>query len=156
MVTSTRIKANALKMIIDGVDYWADLSSVELSSEEAASDSVTFYDSSIGGRQDFFFTVSGVQSTESSSFWMAMWNNAGEEVDYTYAPHGNPTATTDEPHFRSLDESTPSVSVSKVRIPARGSFTIGGQSSPDGTFSFEGVRMDIVGEPFLATSAPNT
>jgi hypothetical protein len=30
---------------------------------------------------------------------------------------------------------------------------MGGQASADGTFSFEGVRMDIIGEPFYATAA---
>lgn len=140
-------------MTIDGVDYWADLSSVELQSEPAASESETFYDASLGGRPDWYFTVSGVQSTESTSFWMAMWNNAGEEVEYVYAPHGNATASADEPHFRSEDDTSPTpVVVSTVRIPMRGSFVIGGQASNDGTFSFEGVRMDIIGEPFLATA----
>lgn len=153
MPTSTRIKANALKMTIDGTDYWADLSSVELQSEPAASDSETFYDVSLGGRPDYFFTVSGVQSTETTSFWRAMWDNAGEEVEYIYAPHGNTTATAEKPHFRSEDDTSPTpIVVSTVRIPMRGSFVIGGQASADGTFSFEGVRMDIVGEPFLATS----
>lgn len=152
MVTSTRIKANALKMTIDGIDYWADLSSVELQSEPASSDSETFYDVSLGGRPDYYFTVSGVQSTDSDSFWRAMWDNAGQEVEYVYAPHGNSTATATKPHFRSENAASPAVAVSTVRIPMRGSFVIGGQAQADGTFSFEGVRMDIVGEPFLATS----
>ena len=152
MPTSTRIKANALQMTIDGTDYWADLSSVEMQSEPAASDSETFYDVSLGGRPDYFFTVSGVQSTDTASFWRAMWDNAGEEVEYIYAPHGNSTATAAKPHFRSKNAASPQVVVSTVRIPMRGSFVIGGQASADGTFSFEGVRMDIVGEPWLATS----
>jgi len=150
MPTSTRIKANALKMTIDGVDYMADLSSVELQSEQASSDSETFYDVGLGGRPDYFFTVSGVQSTDAASFWRSMWDNAGEEVEYIYAPHGNTTATATQPHFRSKNGSA--VTVSTVRIPMRGSFVIGGQASADGTFSFEGVRMDIIGEPFLATT----
>ena len=141
-------------MIIDGVEYFADLSSVELQAEPAASDAETFADVAGGGRGDWFLTVSGVQSTESTSFWMAMWKNAGEEVEYTYAPHGNTDATEDEPHFRSLDETTPDpVVVSTVRIPMRGAFVLGGAASTDGTFSFEGVRMDIIGEPYLYLGA---
>jgi hypothetical protein len=141
-------------MTIDGVEYFADLSSVELQSEPAASDAETFADVGQGGRPDYFFTVSGVQSTDTTSFWMAMWNNAGEEVEYMYAPHGNTTATEQQPHFRSLDETSPTpVVVSTVRIPMRGSFVIGGQASSDGTFSFEGVRMDIIGEPYLYAPA---
>jgi len=133
--SSTRIKSNALKLTISATDYWADLSSVELASEPAASDSVTFYDASIGGRQDWYLMVSGIQSTDSASFWRAMWSAAGTEVAFVYAPHGNATESATQPHFKGT-----------VRIPAQGSFTLGGQASPDGTFSFEGVRMDIVGD----------
>jgi hypothetical protein len=142
MATSTRIKANALKLTIDGTDYWADFSSVMMQSEEAASDVTTFYDASVnGGRRDFFFTVSGVQSTETGSFWRAMWDDAGSEVAFVYAVHGNATASADQPHMTGT-----------VRLPARGALMLGGDSSPDGTFSFDGVRMDIVGDVTLDTT----
>lgn len=140
--TSTRIKANKLKFTIDGNDYWADFSSVSFQSEEAASDVNTFYDASLGGRRDFYFTVSGVQSTETTSLWVAMWDAAGDEVAFVYAPHGNATASTSQPHI-----------TGNVRIPAKGSFMLGGEASADGTFSFDGVRMDVVGEPVYDTTA---
>jgi hypothetical protein len=138
MVTSTRIKANALKLTIDGTDYWADFSSVMMQSEEAASDVTTFYDASLGGRRDFFFTVSGVQSTETTSFWRAMWDDAGTEVPFVFAVHGNATASANQPHMTGT-----------VRLPPRGAIMLGGEASPDGTFSFDGVRMDIVGDVTL-------
>lgn len=141
MATSTRIKANALKLTIDAVDYWADLSSVTLESEDASTDVTTFSDAAAGGRRDFYLTVSGVQSTDNASFWMAMWTNAGEEVAFVYAPHGNASASSTEPHFTGT-----------VRIPAKGSFTLGGEASADGTFSFDGVRMDIVGDVTVDTT----
>jgi hypothetical protein len=141
MPTSTRIKANALKLTIDGTDFWADFSSVMMQSEEAASDVTTFYDASVGGRRDFFFTVSGVQSTESTSFWREIWDNAGDEVAFIYAPHGNATASASQPHFTGT-----------LRLPPQGSAMLGGEASPDGTFSFDGVRMDIVGDVTLDTT----
>ena len=141
MTTSTRIKANALLLSIDGTDYWSDFSSVMMQSEEASSDVNTFYDASLGGRRDFYFTVSGVQSTESTSFWRAMWADAGAEVAFIYAPHGNATASSNQPHFTGT-----------VRIPAKGAFMIGGEASADGTFAFDGVRMDIVGDVTLDTT----
>lgn len=141
MPSSTRIKANALKLTIASVDYWADLSMVELQSEPSSGDSSTFYDSSIGGRQDWYLTVSGIQSTATASFWRAMWTAAGTEVAFLFAPHGNATASATQPHFTGT-----------VRIPAAGSFMLGGQTSPDGTYSFDGVRMDIVGDVTMAVS----
>jgi hypothetical protein len=141
MATSTRIKANALLLSIDGTDYWADFSSVVLQSEDASSDVTTFYDASLGGRRDFYLTVSGVQSTEAASFWRAMWADAGTEVAFIYAPHGNATASADQPHFTGT-----------VRIPAAGSFQLGGEASADGTFAFDGVRMDIVGDVTIDTT----
>jgi hypothetical protein len=139
--SSTRIKANALKLTIATVDYWADLSMVELSSELSSADTTTYYDSSVGGRVDWFLTVSGIQSTATASFWRAMWTAAGTEVAFLYAPHGNATASSTQPHFTGT-----------VRVPAAGSFMLGGQSSPDGTYSFDGVRMDIVGDVTMVVS----
>jgi hypothetical protein len=141
MATSTRIKANALLLSIDGTDYWADFSSVVMQSEDASADVTTFYDASLGGRRDFYFTVSGVQSVEAASFWRAMWADAGSEVAFVYAPKGNATAGADAPHF-----------TGQVRIPAKGAFQLGGEASADGTFAFDGVRMDIVGDVTLDTT----
>jgi hypothetical protein len=142
-VTSTRIKANALHFEIDGDDYWADFSAVSFQSEDAAAEVTTFYDASQGGgKRDFYFTVSGVQSTATGSFWKAMWDAAGDEVAFVYAPHGNDVASATEPHITGT-----------VRIPAKGSFILGGEASSDGTFSFDGVRMDVVGEPVYDVTA---
>jgi hypothetical protein len=138
MTTSTRIKANSLKLTIDGTDYYADFSSVVLQSEDASTDVTTFYDAAEGGRRDFYFTVSGVQSTEDTSFWRAMWADAGDEVAFIYAPHGNATASAAQPHFTGT-----------VRLPPRGALQLGGEASADGTFAFDGVRMDIVGDVTL-------
>lgn len=149
---STRIKANALKLTIDGVQYNADISQAELVSEEAASDVTTFASAAEGGTADWYFTISGIQSTDAASFWLAMWDHAGEEVEYLFAPHGNTTATASQPIFRSKNAASPQVVVSTVRIPRRGTFPLGGEASVDGTFSFSGIRMDIIGEPFKATS----
>ena len=148
---STRIKANALKLTIDGVQYNADISQAELVSEEAASDVTTFADAAEGGASDWYFTISGIQSTDAASFWMAMWDHAGEEVEYIFAPHGNTVPTAAQPIFQSVDGDDEVVST--VRLPRRGTLPLGGEASTDGTFSFSGIRMDIIGEPHKATSA---
>ena len=141
MPTSTRIKANALTLSIAAVDYAGDFSSVVMQSEDASGDVTTFYDASIGGRRDWYFTVSGVQSTATASFWRAMWSGAGTEVAFIYAPHGNAVASATQPHFTGT-----------VRLPPQGALMLGGDASPDGTFAFDGVRMDIVGDVTLKTA----
>lgn len=147
---STRIKANALKLTIDGVQYNADISQAELVSEEAASDITTFADAAAGGASDWYFTISGIQSTDADSFWMAMWDNAGDEVEYVFNPHGSVAPSVSTPWFQSQNASD--VVVSTVRLPRRGSLPLGGEASADGSFSFSGIRMDIVGEPHKATA----
>ena len=147
---STRIKGNALKLTIDGVQYNADISQAELVSEEAASDITTFADAAAGGAADWYFTISGIQSTDADSFWMAMWDNAGDEVEYIFNPHGSDGPTTTTPWFQSQNASD--VVISTVRIPRRGTFPLGGEASADGSFSFSGIRMDIVGEPQKVTA----
>jgi hypothetical protein len=134
--TSTRIKANKLYFEINSTNYWADFSTVTFSSEDASAEVNTFYDAGLGGKRDFYFTVSGVQSTATGSLWKAMWDAAGTEVPFVYAPHGNETPSATQPQITGV-----------VRIPAKGSFMLGGEASADGTFSFDGVRMDVVGEP---------
>jgi hypothetical protein len=70
-----------------------------------------------------------------------MWTGAGSEETFIYAPHGNAAASADKPHFTGT-----------VRLPARGAFQLGGEASADGTFAFDGVRMDIVGDVTLDTT----
>jgi len=147
---STRIKGNALQLTIDGVQYNADISQAEMVSEEAASDVTTFADAGSGGASDWYFTISGIQSTDAASFWRAMWDNAGDEVEYIFNPHGSAAPSSTQPWFQS--ENASAVVVSTVRIPRRGTFPLGGEASADGTFSFSGIRMDIIGEPFKATA----
>jgi hypothetical protein len=112
-----------------------------MQSEDASADVSTFFDASLGGRRDFYFTVSGVQSTEATSFWRAMWADAGTEVAFVYAPNGNASPSADLPHFTGT-----------VRLPPQGALQLGGEASADGTFAFDGVRMDIVGDVTLDTT----
>lgn len=135
---STRIKGTALKLVIDGVDHYADCTSVVLDNEEAAANVVTFADAAAGGSRTFFFTISAIQSTDTTSFWRDLWDSTGTIVDYTYAPHGNTTPTTSQPHFEGT-----------VKIPAKPS--IGGEAGIDTEYTFE-VRMDCQETPTLVTA----
>lgn len=127
----TRVKANSLTITIDGVDHTADLSAINLFSEEASSDVTTFADAQSGGASDWAIEMSGVTSTAATSFWMACWNNPGEEVAFTLE----------------TSSSTPGEFAGTLRIPARGRLGFSGEASADGTLSWSGVRFEVVGEP---------
>jgi hypothetical protein len=60
-----------------------------------------------------------------------MWNNAGDEVLFEIAPFGNTTPSSTQPIF-----------TGSCRIPAQGSFPMGGEASADGSFSFSDVRLE--------------
>lgn len=135
---STRIKGNALLFKLgdsDGTDYWADCSSVVLENADDNSGVLTFEDAANGGARAWQFTLSGIQSTASSSFWRYIWNNTGEEVAFTYAPHGNETPSADQPHFVGMCKVGPKPSV-------------GGDADREGEYTFE-TRLDVTSGPTL-------
>lgn len=139
MATSTRIKGNALKLEFGsgpGEDFWADATSVVLENEEKDSDVITFYDAANPGEErQWFFTLSAIQSTEDGSLWRYLWDNVGEEVAFTYAPHGNETASDAQPHF-----------LGTVKIKEKPQ--VGGEAAEDGTYTFE-IRLDVTSGPTL-------
>ena len=135
---STRIKGSALKLTIGSTDYWADITSCVLENEEADTGATTFEDASLGGARQWYFTLSAIQSTDTAAFWRYLWANTGTIVSYVYAPHGNATASSTQPHFTGT-----------VKIPPKPS--IGGEAGTNNEFTFE-VRMDCQEEPTLDTT----
>ena len=140
MPASTPIRGNALVLEIDGVDYACDATSVLLTNEEADSDLVTFCEAGTGASLQYLFEISAISSTASGSFWRAAWDNYGEEVPFTYAPHGNALPTANQPHFEGI-----------VKLSARP--PMGGEASRSTTnrFSFD-LSWEIVGEPELVVA----
>lgn len=129
-----RVKANQITITVDGDDYSADLSSIMLQSEEAATDVTTFADATAGGSSDWFIEMSGITSTDLTSFWRVCWNNPGDAVAFVLSS-SSPTAAT---------------FTGTLRICAQGRLPFGGDASADGTFSWSGVRFEVVGAPTLA------
>lgn len=140
MAGSTRIKGKALLLTIGGTDQWADIMSAVLDSEEAEKDTVTFADAAEGGGQQFFFSISAIQSTDANSFWTYCWDHSGETVAFVFAPHGNNTATASQPHFKG--------NCVIAKKP-----TIGGEAGK--TYAFE-TRFDIEGTPTKAITGTAT
>lgn len=135
MAASTRIRGKALTFKLATTDYSIDATSVVLQNEEAADDVITFCET---GQQNvqWFFEVEAITSTDATSFWSYCWDNAGDEVAFVFAPHGNATPSTSQPHFT-------------------GTLNIGNKPSLGGavnsTFTFQ-KRFDLVGAPTKVTA----
>jgi hypothetical protein len=136
MAGSTRIKGTKLALTLGspGTDYWADISSYVLTNEEAESDVTTFADAAEGGARQFKLNGSAIQSTATASFWRYVYENTGEEVAFTLAPHGNAVPSAAEPHF-----------VGTVKIGPKPD--IGGEAGT-GSFTFD-FEWDVIGEPTI-------
>ena len=136
-MSSTRMRGNKLALTFGspGQNYWADATSVVLDNEESEDDVLTYEDAAGAGNRQYFFTVSAIQSTDPSSFWSYVWENEGQSVAFTYAPHGNEVATAEKPHF-----------IGTCKIGAKPA--IGGEASRTNTYTFE-TRFDIEGAPVL-------
>lgn len=137
---STRIKGNALKLTINGTDYYADCISVVLENEEATSNVVTFADAAAGGNWQWFFTIEAIQSGDTTSFWREMWDIAGDTtaIDYEFNPWGLATPTTSKPSFEGT--------VILKQPPS-----IGGTASTTDEYTFT-VRLDCQETPSLVTA----
>lgn len=136
MTGSTRLKGTKLSLSIGtpAVDYWADLSSWKITNADAASDVTTFEDAAAGGAKQFKLTGTAVQSTATGSFWRYVWANTGAMAAFTIAPHGNVTATAEQPHVI-------------------GTLTIGpkpdlGGDAGTGAFTFD-FEFEVTGTPTL-------
>ncbi|AQX81482.1 hypothetical protein BWO91_17295 [Plantibacter flavus] len=101
MPSSTRIagKKLALKLGTPVVDHWQDVTQWLLTNEEADSAVTTFADAAAGGSRQYLLNVSGIQSTDTASFWSLVWDKSGTDVAFTVAPHGNAAPSATQPHF---------------------------------------------------------
>lgn len=134
MAESTRIKGRQLSILLGTppVDYWCDSTKVTLENEEADEGTVTFCNAAEpGGARQEFLSITAIQSTDEDSMWSYLWDHAGEDVPFTYAPHGNAAPSVSQPHF-----------VGTATLGARP--TIGGEAGRTNTYTFE-TRWDIVG-----------
>jgi hypothetical protein len=133
-----RVKANSITIKVNSLFYTADLSDIMLQSEPASNDLSTFADAAVGGQRDWYIDMSGITSTDATGFFMVCWNAAGTEVPFELATSG----------------ATAGKFSGTLRIPAKGAIPFGGSASNvDGTFSWSGVRFEVVGVPTWTPAA---
>ena len=105
----TRIYGKGLTFSFEDVEYKCDLTSAVLtkdSADQGATDStLTFCD--VAGASTgtvWYLNISAIQSTDKvaeASLHTLVWDTAvlGGELDFVFAPHGNETASVNEPHY---------------------------------------------------------
>ena len=135
MASSRRIKGVSLLLDIDEVEYDCDVTACSITNEESDDDVVTFCDVAEGDNYDYVLNIEGIQSTDEDSLWSYIWDHTGDEVAFVYAPHGNATASKNEPHF---------TGTVKIGPPPE----IGGEAGKDNTYTFES-EWEIVGKPAI-------
>lgn len=89
-----RIKGKSIIFEVDSTEYSGSVSNVTFSSAVGTLGFGDYEDS-----LDFTCAVTGFQDTATASLWSELFDNPGATVSITYAPHGNPTATSNQPHF---------------------------------------------------------
>ena len=157
----TRMKGKGITFTYDSTAYECDLTSVVL--EKAAADSgatdgtLTFCDvgTSAADGDVWKMTITALQSTDftpEKALHALLWDLAkdGGEMAFVFAPHGNSTASQNQPHF------TGSVLVKEGAYPS-----VGGDAGEDAwTFDYEfDVKDDVVNRvgdgdtPFSAPAA---
>jgi hypothetical protein len=99
-VNPPRVKGTKLLLTFDaGDNVYAQVTNYQLAHEDASDDLVTFLQASQGGSSQPQITVTVVQSTAANSLWTKLWDNSGQIVAFTLAPHGNDAPTEAQPHF---------------------------------------------------------
>lgn len=129
-MTSTRIRGKKLALTLGspGIEVWQDVQTYTLVSEEL--DGPTYGDIASGAAQ-YRLTGTAIQSFDATSFWDYVWENAGSDVAFTLAPHGNEIPTSIQPHFAGT--------LNLGRSPQ-----IGGDVSTTHTFEFD---FEVIGQP---------
>ena len=137
MAITNSLKGKGLSLMINAVEYRFDAKRVELKSEEADSDVVTFASLDNGTALQWFFEVEALSDYGTGSLWSYVWDNAGNEgVAFIYKPYGNATASATKPHFTGT-----------LRVNQKPD--LGGTAGE--TFTFE-TRFDVTGTPTKVTT----
>lgn len=129
---ATKYNGKDLSLTVDGVQFNADGTSVVMDSEDADQESITFAELANGTPQQWFFQLTTLQDYDAATFWRMLWDNAGAEVAFVFAPKGTPVAA-GVPEFSGT-----------LTIPRKPS--VGGDAGSTWTSD---VRLDIIGEPVM-------
>lgn len=94
-----RVIPRLIALDIETVDRSDEVSVVKITSGAADSDFMSFAEARSGGSREYVLAMTIAQDHASSTLWDLIWTGTGTEVDGTYAPYGNATATVSQPHY---------------------------------------------------------
>ncbi len=89
-----RIKGKSIIFEVNNTEYAGSVSNVTFSSAVGTLGFGAYEDS-----LDFTCAVTGFQDVQAASLWSELFDNPGASLTITYAPHGNQTPTSTQPHF---------------------------------------------------------
>lgn len=89
-----RLKGKTIIFEVDGVEFQGAVKNVVVTNEVDELGFGAYADS-----LQFTLQVEGYQDFASTSLWSELYDNPGASMNITYAPHGNATASSSQPHF---------------------------------------------------------
>lgn len=130
---ATRITGGSMSLKFGTLEVNAEAGKFVLDNEEKDGGYKTFADVNSGGARQWFITIESLTATDATSWWRFLWNNTGEEIAFTFIPHGNVTVTADKPTFTGT-------AVVGAKPP------IGGDAGEEWNFEY---RLEVIGEPAM-------
>lgn len=130
----TKVVPRLISLDVDDIDRSDEVSKATITSAESDSDFVTFKAARSGGGRDYVLAMTIAQDHASGTLWSLIWDQAGQEIDGVYAPYGNETPSTEQPHYSftavvsepdgdflgaEADKSTTAVAVVEVEWPLK-------------------------------------
>lgn len=89
-----RLKGKSIVFQVDSTDYAGSVSNVTFESAVGTLGFGNYADS-----LDYTCNITGFQDLAATGLWTKLNANPGATLSLRFAPHGNATATTSQPHF---------------------------------------------------------
>ena len=131
---------SVLSLKFDDTEYVSDITSFELSSDDADADSQTYYEYNQGKNRKWSLTVNAIWDGGSNgSLHAFLWDNSGSSIDWSLRPYMTSSLSAIPEYF------------GLVRIPYKPDISI--EAGTDSTFEYE---FEVVGTPLKTFVASGT
>lgn len=90
----SRLKGKTIKFEVDNTEFSGSVKNVTFTSEVGELGFGAYEDS-----LEYRCQIEGFQDYSANSLWSKLFDNPGATLSIEFAPHGNATASTSQPHF---------------------------------------------------------